>query len=385
MTVARPDSTGAHRMAHTFALAFRAAGFRVGMVFGRILEPANLPQSARQMMAELAEHGVSTWYEHGFATNWSPQLVRLLADRAREQAADALVAFNQRDRKFAIWAGAQAGLPTIVSVQNQHTFHGLPIVKQVKAALYARVIRKARLLVCTSNVVQDEMVGRFGAARERTTVLPNGINPAKFGPAATREGRLWSQWGVGPDELVAANLGRLDRQKGQDLLLEAFARVAGRIPRLKLGLIGSASGLGAEFERNLRARVQSQGLSDRVVFTGWRDDTPRLLAEADLYIHSARWEGPPGGLALLEAMASHLPVAYTDCSGPLPGFEEGRHGWLVRNADVADMARALEQLASLEPARRAELGRECRRLVEERYDAEQVIAPRFVELTEGVL
>lgn len=372
-------------MAHNFALAFREAGFRVGMVFGRILDPESLPDSARQMMAELAERGVSVWFERGFSSNWSPGLVRVLAERSRQQQADALVAFNQRDRKYAIWAGGKAGIPTVVSVQNQHTFHGASVVKKVKEALYARVIRRARLLVCTSSVVQEEMIHRFGAARDLTTVLPNGITPSNFQPLVGRDGGFWAELGVRPDETLVVNLGRLDRQKGQDLLVQAFASLAPRLPRLKLGLIGSASGTGAGFERDLRSQVQQLGLSDRVVFTGWRDDTARLLAEADCYIHSARWEGPPGGLALLEAMACHLPVGYTDCSGPLPGFVEDEHGWTIRNQDVGDMARALERLACLDPVRRREMGQKARRLVEERYDTGRVIAPRFVELTIGVL
>lgn len=365
-------------MCQSFALAFREAGYRVGIVFGRLLDPDRLPVSSTRMMEELRRHGVETWFEPGFAKLWSPDLVRRLVARARSQEADAFIAFNQRDRKYAVWAARKAGLPCVISVQNQHAFHGRGLVKRLKQEIYARVIRKARLLICTSQVVQREVTGRFGVPAGQTVVLPNGIEVGRFSPADRTKPRRWAELGVKPEQIVAANLGRIDPQKGQDLLVEAFARVASRFPQLCLGLIGSDSQTGAEYSRKLRAQVQELGLSERVLFSGWRDDVPELLAESDVYAHSARWEGL--SLAVLEAMASHLPVMYPDCSGRLEGFVDGEHGWMVETGNVAQLADGLAHLASLDAEARRTMGARVRGLVEQHYDVSRVIAPRFVEL-----
>jgi glycosyltransferase involved in cell wall biosynthesis len=181
------------------------------------------------------------------------------------------------------------------------------------------------------------------------------------------------------------NVGRLDRQKAQDILAQALAMTDLAARKAKMVLIGGASESARaakteDFATDLRNYVQQKGLADRLIFAGWRNDVPALLQAADAYIHSARWEGFP--LAPLEAMAASKPCVWTDCSGHPEGFVEGTHGWVAAKEDPQSLRQAIERMLDLSPEQRTRMGLACRELAESRYDIQKVGA-RFVEMVEA--
>jgi glycosyltransferase involved in cell wall biosynthesis len=156
---------------------------------------------------------------------------------------------------------------------------------------------------------------------------------------------------------------------------------------VKLLLIGSVVDSAHQrsseaYADGLRELVRSNGMEERVIFAGWRDDIPLLLSASDSYVHSARWEGPPLCLAVLEGMAARRPVISTDCSGWPEGFAQGVHGYVVRTEDVDALAGAMRGILSASAAERREMGEAARRLAEESYDI-SVIGDRFVDLVEA--
>jgi glycosyltransferase involved in cell wall biosynthesis len=121
---------------------------------------------------------------------------------------------------------------------------------------------------------------------------------------------------------------------------------------VELVLVGAG-----ELDRDLRDRADLLGIADRVEFTGHRDDLPSLLAGADLFVLSSRYEGN-GSLVLLEALAVGVPVVATDCpTGPRYVLRDGRLGDLVPVEDAGALAGAvLAFLADPAPLRRKALG-----------------------------
>ena len=117
--------------------------------------------------------------------------------------------------------------------------------------------------------------------------------------------------------------GRLEPQKGYDILIEAFAKVAASNPEWDLVIYG----MGRQREE-LESRIASLGMRDRVVLAGHTLDIVKAYGDADLFVHPARYEGYPN--VIQEALAAGRPVVATDCpgySGELLGH--GRYGIVV--------------------------------------------------------
>ena len=373
-------------MAAFYCCALVEGGHRVILVCGEV--PQASRQAGERMLDELRRSGVETVTLPELGKLARPRTVARLKWIVEREHADCVISFQQRDQTAALWAAYRAGVPGIISAQNRHTFWGKWPIRKVKESVFAASTRRlASLAICTSEAVQSELIDRFGVAREKTTVLPNGVDVLGFPQfAKPHKDRVRAELGISKNELLLVNVGRIDPQKAQDLLVEAFSRVDG-IGRLRLVLAGGISHGGNEermrkFLEAIEHRVRELRLGNRVVFAGWRDDVPLLLSTADIYVHSARWEGWP--LVVVEAMAAGVPVIATDCAGWPQGFQNGVHGQIVPRGNVEELRAAIADVAGRTCDERASMGAAARRLAETQFDI-RTIGKTFVGLVESVL
>jgi GalNAc-alpha-(1->4)-GalNAc-alpha-(1->3)-diNAcBac-PP-undecaprenol alpha-1,4-N-acetyl-D-galactosaminyltransferase len=152
-----------------------------------------------------------------------------------------------------------------------------------------------------------------------------------------------------PPEPIVVAAGRFVPEKGFDLLIDAFARIAGEIQPWRLVIYGDGPG-----RAELTAQAAAAGIADRVVLPGAVKNLPAFLSRAAVFALPSRTEG--FGNALAEAMAVGRPVAAFDCpTGPGELIRDGETGILVPAADPAALATALRRLIS-DGALRARLG-----------------------------
>ncbi|WP_369132307.1 glycosyltransferase family 4 protein [Modestobacter sp. I12A-02662] len=383
MTLRLPDRTGAARMALAFGSALRGAGFDLTLVHGSV------PADGRSILPDFAAIGAATVLESRLDRPWGPLLVPDLAARVRRDAGRVVIGVNQRDRMPALLAASRAGVPGVLVVGNQHHFWGpRPVAALKRRSYWSVVAARTSLAVCTSTVVRDEMTAA-GVPADRAVVLPNGIAvPPPVQLAGPERARLRAEMGARDGDLLLVNVGRLDLQKGQDLLLEALARPP-HPPPVHVALVGTTDSAGAarrtaEFAASLHRTVRDRGLDGAVSFLGWREDVGRLLAAADAYVHAARWEGPALPLAVMEAMAAGCPAVFPDCSGRPPWFEPGRHGLMARSGDPASLRRRIDELVAMSGPQRSALGGEGARLIREHYTLEEC-GRAFVALIRDVV
>jgi glycosyltransferase involved in cell wall biosynthesis len=143
---------------------------------------------------------------------------------------------------------------------------------------------------------------------------------------------------VAPRALLA--VGRLEPQKGMDVLVLAMAEVARAFPDVLLRIAGEGSEQG-----RLEELIGRHGLGKHVKLLGQRDNVDQLMAESHLFVHPARWEG--FGLVLLEAMRAALPIVATRV-GAIPEVlgPDGEAGLLVSPDKPGEMAQAMLRVMS---------------------------------------
>jgi glycosyltransferase involved in cell wall biosynthesis len=204
----------------------------------------------------------------------------------------------------------------------------------------------------------EEMVGlRHGSVR----TIYNGVPEVPLDPLPRAD-----------NGLVIGSVGRLDVQKGFDVLIRALAQ----LPEARLVLIGDGP------QRNeLAALAAELAVADRVEMIGWRDDARRRLGSFDIFALPSRFEGFP--LSIIEAMLAGTAVVATDIASIPEAVVHGQTGLLVRPEDPDQLAAALSELLYDGERRRtlADAARECAR----EHFTSAVMARRFIDLYAEVL
>jgi glycosyltransferase involved in cell wall biosynthesis len=247
--------------------------------------------------------------------------------------------------------------PTIFQ-PHAWSFHALGGRLRRAAAAWERfAARWATVIVCVSEAERRD--GEAAGIRADWRVVPNGVDLEAFRPGDREEARVRLGLRSGP---LALSVGRLSRQKGQDLLVDAWAEVRSRVGAAELVIVGS----GPE-EEALRGR------GDDVRLVGAQDDVQPWLAAADVVVVPSRWEGLP--YVILEAMAVGTPVVATDVTGVREAL--GETGSIVPPEDPAALAEAVA--SALAGADRGGGRERVERLYDLRRSA-QAMAELYLEL-----
>ncbi len=193
--------------------------------------------------------------------------------------------------------------------------------------------RGCRLTIGNSPSVLDHLAAHAGIPRDRLRLVRGGIDPAPLRDAVPIDR---TTLGVPADAPLVLWVGRLDPVKGLVELIQAFESVVSGTDA-HLVLVGDGP-LRSELVR----RINSSDIADRVHLVGARDDVPRLLKTADVFVLPSRTEGLPN--ALLEAMAAGCPIVTTDVPGCRDLVANETTGRVVPFGDTAALAEAIRLL-----------------------------------------
>jgi glycosyltransferase involved in cell wall biosynthesis len=225
----------------------------------------------------------------------------------------------------------------------------------------------------------DAAASRMLDRPHHALVIPSMVDLSEFHPG-DREA-IRREWGVGDTTPVIGWVGRLDRKKRVEDVIQAFARIAPTWPEALLVIVGGPDAFMPEYVDELRGLTRELNLAERVRFLGDRPDVPRLMAGFDALVWLSEGEGMPH--VLIEAGAAGVPVVATPDVGAVDVVTDDATGLLVPHRDPTAVARALNRLLA-DPALRRRLGANLRRQVNREWSA-AAVAPLWERLFDEVI
>ena len=240
---------------------------------------------------------------------------------------------------------------------------GLTSIDVYKAAGWRVLARLANrvidVYICNSRAVCDFAIAKESIPLKRLRVIPNGIDL----PPLNLPSPLPAEWES--EGARAAMVANFIAYKGHRGVLQAVAQVVKIHPSFRLVLIGD--GLERAALTNLTREL---AISDNVIFGGMRKDAARLLTAFDFTILGSSEEGFPN--ALMESMASEVPVVSTRVGGVPELVEDGVDGLLVPYGELPAMAAAITWMIE-HPQERRRMGKAARRRIAEHFSTERMV------------
>ena len=279
-----------------------------------------------------------------------------LADQLRGNY-DLIHGHGMRGALYAVLAGQRAGIAALF------TAHNLIVNPNFTQKLLIRyLVRNASACIAVSEAVRDS----FDQCRIDTSkfhVISNGIDLQSYLKWVNLE-KTCKQYDIQQGSPLILGAGRLSKEKGFDVLVQAMREVRIKIPDAQLVIAGE--GVEQAVLQELAAEHQI-----KVKFVGYVSDLVPLLRASDIVVVPSREEGQ--GFVAIEAMACAKPVAASDVGGLPQTVRNNRTGVLFPVGDSEALARTLVKLLN-DPERRRELGAEGRVQVKKSYLLKDMIA-----------
>jgi glycosyltransferase involved in cell wall biosynthesis len=256
-----------------------------------------------------------------------PQLQRLVRRHA-------IQIVHAHDYKTDLLAVLLARTEGTVALATAHGWTGhSPRERFVYYPADKRLLRRCDGVVAVSSEIRSELI-RHGCRPARVTTVLNGIDERQFTRSPGARAAARAALGLNDSDLAIGGVGRLERQKRFDLLIQSFAEARHTMPNLRLFIAGEGS-----LRADLAALIRQLGLEASCRLLGHTPDVIGLHHALDLLAQSSEYEGTPN--VVLEAMALETPVVATAAGGTAELMTDGVHGRVVPIGDVPALRDAM--------------------------------------------
>jgi len=231
--------------------------------------------------------------------------------------------------------------------------------------LYRILYRRFDLIVCQSEYMLNDLNSTFNISRQKCTVIQNPVDVQKIQQMSFEK---IDNWPFNQNRTHLLAIGRLEYQKGYDILIEAFAKLD---EHFDLTIIGEGS-----LRSNLEEQAKSSGVNSRIIFLGFQSNPYKFMQWADYFVLSSRFEGLPN--VLLESFACGTPVvAFDSPGGTSEILRNGFNGLLVTELTASALADSIERVQSISFSKR-----EISNWVSDSFGVER-IAQKYIDILQN--
>ena len=283
-----------------------------------------------------------------------------LANLFMKKRIDIIHSHNPAPWLYSCPAAKISGVKAIV-----HTEHSHLEISQKRLMKTELILSKfTNKIISDAQSVTEFLIEKQGISSNKIETISNGIDIERFETIADKN-EIKTKLGMNSESLVLGCIARLEAVKDHASLLEAFAIVARKFPKVVLVLVGDGSQ-----KEKLKEKALELGVKEKVFFLGTRNDAEKIIQIFDLFVLSSLSEGL--SLALLEAMAAKKPIVATKVGGNPEIVIDGETGFLVSAQDHYGLAEKISNLLN-NPALMLAMGQKGYRRVESNFNIKKMV------------
>jgi glycosyltransferase involved in cell wall biosynthesis len=265
-------------------------------------------------------------------------------------------------------AACLARVPIVVHTYHGHILHGYYspfkswILRRMERILSCLTDR----LIAVSGQVKSDLICYHVAPPEKIVVIPLGLELKPFVDCDAHGGAFRNELGLNNGHRLVGIVGRMVPVKNHRLFLDAAASVAAEEPVARFVVVGDGP-----LRQDMEQHALALGIGDRVLFTGWRRDMPKIYADLDVLVVSSNNEGTP--VSAIEAMAARCPVVATRVGGVPDLVRDGETGYLVPAEDAEALSAAILRILE-DPQTASRMAKTARAIAVQRFNTDRLIA-----------
>ena len=370
--ITRMDRGGsAQDMLHTCRELGRK--YEIVLVHGLSLESRMMDQEK-----ESVERGIKEAIERGVKVIAIPSLVRRISPVQDLKALFSLWRLLIKERPYIVHTHTSkagilgrlvaklAGVPIIIHRPHGHVFYGHfgPLVSKFFLLTERLMARITDRMVALTQAERNDHTALSVFSPEKITTIHSGVDIDQYMNVRANIAEKKRELGLNSKGLVVGTVGWLLPIKGPMHLLKAMSNVWESHPETSLIFVGRG-----DLEMELKEEARRMGVSDKVIFLGWRDDIPAIMQVLDVFVLASLNEGM--GRVLVEAMAAGKPVVASRVGGILDLVKEGQNGYLFQPGDEKGLSLAIKKLLE-DKSLRDEMGKRGREMAQD-FSVEKMI------------
>lgn len=310
---------------------------------------------------EATKENIVTHYFR-FKSYFNPIAIKNFSSLLKRNEYDIVVSGGSKDLWLVVPAINIAGSTVPLFLSKQMASF---IIK--KDVLHKWIYSRVTKAFAISNMVAKNLEETTPLPKDKIVLLHNAIDTDKFDSAKIDRTKVRKEFSISDDQILIGMIARFSPGKGHEEFLTAINQLSNRHSNVKFMIVGEASRGEESYAQKIKSLAGELNILDKIIFTGFRKDTPEILAALDIFVFPSHDEA--FGIALAEALSMGKPSVCSNFAGVLDIAVDNTTSFLFEKGNGIDLALKTEQLITSQETRER-FAKEARKRAVEMFDLE---------------